>query len=149
MSLYQPQQQNNLSPTTSSSRGSNNYTSPTTANILRLQNNFNDSNNGINNNENGINNNEETPIYYNFSTLPLNNSLNSYNSESYGSAFTPLQMQNEMPEMKYLSKMLQGYKHFLSLRKASITFVEDIPKFRDKNEIPQSNFSNLQTNVSF
>lgn len=90
-------------------------------------------------------------------------------SATPGSAFTAIQLPHVIgsngvggggggqPEMKYLSKMLQGYKHFLSLRKASITFVEPMPRFRDSSvrwinhpnhpnqsflqEIPQSNFS--------
>jgi hypothetical protein len=39
-----------------------------------------------------------------------------------------------------LSKMLEGYHHFLSLRKASYTLIEDVPMFRNRAEIPQSNF---------
>ncbi|KAI6222393.1 Nuclear hormone receptor family member nhr-28 [Aphelenchoides fujianensis] len=52
------------------------------------------------------------------------------------SAFTPV----APPEMKLLGRMLEGYHHFKSLRKASYTLIEDGPRFNNKNEIPQSNY---------
>lgn len=42
--------------------------------------------------------------------------------------------------MKILGRMLEGYHHFISLRKASYTLIEDGPRFSAKNEIPQSNY---------
>ena len=45
------------------------------------------------------------------------------------------------PELKYLGRMLEGYQHFLSLRKASYTLVEGFPlNKRDDEDCPQSNF---------
>ncbi|KAI6226622.1 Nuclear hormone receptor family member nhr-28 [Aphelenchoides besseyi] len=52
------------------------------------------------------------------------------------SAFTPVASN----EMKLLGRMLEGYHHFKSLRKASYTLIEDGPRFNNKNDIPQSNY---------
>ncbi|KAL3123931.1 hypothetical protein niasHT_001761 [Heterodera trifolii] len=47
----------------------------------------------------------------------------------------------EAVELKYLRRMLEGYQHFLSLRKASYTLVDGFPLSRHDNEdCPQSNF---------
>uniref|UniRef100_A0A914GTI8 Nuclear receptor domain-containing protein n=1 Tax=Globodera rostochiensis TaxID=31243 RepID=A0A914GTI8_GLORO len=44
-------------------------------------------------------------------------------------------------ELKYLRRMLDGYHHFLSLRKASYTLVDGFPlSRRDNEDCPQSNF---------
>jgi len=45
-----------------------------------------------------------------------------------------------LSSMKCLSRMLEGYHHFVSLRKASYTLVEGLPYFKNSDEIPQSNF---------
>ncbi|KAH7709585.1 Protein NHR-33 [Aphelenchoides avenae] len=70
-------------------------------------------------------------MHRNGSTVP-------YMQLGHESAFTALRD----PEMKYLSKMLEGYHHFLSLRKASYTLIEECPMFKNRSahEIPQSNF---------
>ncbi|KAI6234713.1 Nuclear hormone receptor family member nhr-28 [Aphelenchoides fujianensis] len=44
------------------------------------------------------------------------------------SAFTPV----APPEMKLLGRMLEGYHHFKSLRKASYTLIEDGPRFQQQ-----------------
>ncbi|KAL3115604.1 hypothetical protein niasHT_014281 [Heterodera trifolii] len=47
----------------------------------------------------------------------------------------------EAVELKYLRRMLEGYQHFLSLRKASYTLVDGFPlSRRDNEDCPQSNF---------
>lgn len=35
--------------------------------------------------------------------------------------------------MKFLSRMLEGYQHFVSLRKASYRLIDEQLKFRDNN----------------
>jgi hypothetical protein len=44
--------------------------------------------------------------------------------------------------MKVLQKMVEGYRNFLSLRRASYTLVDVIPRFStgDPDTIPQSNY---------
>jgi hypothetical protein len=56
------------------------------------------------------------------------------------SAFTPVNN-----EMKILGRMLEGYHHFISLRKASYTLIEDGPRFNAKNV----GFSAILLNPSF
>uniref|UniRef100_A0A914R1L2 Nuclear receptor domain-containing protein n=1 Tax=Panagrolaimus davidi TaxID=227884 RepID=A0A914R1L2_9BILA len=66
-----------------------------------------------------------TPVIHTFSQMQLSNN------------YVPVPQ-----EMKVLQKMVEGYRNFLSLRRASYTLVDVIPRFStgDPDTIPQSNY---------
>uniref|UniRef100_A0AC35FEC5 Nuclear receptor domain-containing protein n=1 Tax=Panagrolaimus sp. PS1159 TaxID=55785 RepID=A0AC35FEC5_9BILA len=66
-----------------------------------------------------------TPVIHTFSQMQLSNN------------YVPIPQ-----EMKVLQKMVEGYRNFLSLRRASYTLVDVIPRFStgDPDTIPQSNY---------
>uniref|UniRef100_A0AC35FME6 Uncharacterized protein n=1 Tax=Panagrolaimus sp. PS1159 TaxID=55785 RepID=A0AC35FME6_9BILA len=56
--------------------------------------------------------------------------------------FSPKNYLNQQNNLKHLSKMVEGYHKFRSLRKASYSLFMDEPRFINSESIPESTYSN-------